>query len=81
VGTLTMYIAWLVGTLHCGLSSGDAFFRKGQLLKVARKQAHAGAKRRAARVRSAFRSVKRGTPFSRQKDRSRRLWITLGASV
>lgn len=55
---LTMQIARLVGTLHCGLSllSSD----KKQLTKVALKQAHAGAKRRAARVRSAPCSVKRG---------------------
>ena len=64
----------------CGLSSGT-FFRKGQLAKVALKQAHAGAERRAARVRSESLSVKRGGVFGRQKDLAAGLWITLGATV
>jgi hypothetical protein len=58
------------------LSSGQK-----QLPKVARKQAHAGAKRRAARVRSDSRSVKRDSTRRRQKDRSHGLWITFGATV
>jgi hypothetical protein len=71
---------WVGRYASCGLSSGT-FFGKGQLTKVALKQVHAGAERRAARVRSESRSVKRDGVFGRQKNRAVGLWITLGATV
>ena len=59
VCALTMQIARLVSTLHGGA--------RGKFLsKVPLKQAHGGAERRAARVRSAHRSVKRNAAFRRQ---------------
>jgi hypothetical protein len=57
VGALTVQIARLVSTLHGGISRGK-FFSKGPL-----KQAHGGAERRAARVRSASLSVKQKAGF------------------
>jgi hypothetical protein len=82
VSALTMQVAGLVGTLHCWLSllSSD-FFGGWATAKVASKQAHAGAERRAARVRSDSRSVKRKARPHRQRDRSLGLWITRGPSV
>jgi hypothetical protein len=83
VSALTMQIAGLVGSLHTGSCScvSDEFFDEWATVKVASKQAHAGAERRAARVRSESRSVKRNGARDRQKDRSPGLWITLGATV
>ena len=79
VSALTMQIARLVSTLHAGSRAGKLS------RKIALKQAHAGAERRAARVRSASLSVKREAAFraaiDRQKIRARGLWITLGPSV
>jgi hypothetical protein len=82
VDALTMQVAGLISTLHCWLSllSSD-FFQGWATAKVASKQAHAGAERRAARVRSDSRSVKRKASAGRQTDRSFRLWITRGPSV
>jgi hypothetical protein len=59
VSALAMQIARLVSTLHSGLSRGKFFS------KVPLKQAHGGAERRAARVRSTHRSVKRNAAFRR----------------
>jgi len=70
VSALTVQIAGLVCTLHAALT-----------WKIAPKQAHGGRKRRAARVRSDSRSVKRKEGSSRQKDRARRLWITSRQSI
>jgi hypothetical protein len=82
VSALTMQVAGLVGTLHCWLSllSSD-FFGGWATAKVASKQAHAGAERRAARVRSDSRSVKRKASARGQTVRSLGLWITRGPSV
>lgn len=57
VGALTVQIARLVSTLHGGISRGKFFS------KVPLKQAHGGAERRAARVRSTSLSVKRVAAF------------------
>ena len=57
---LAMQIARLVRTLHGGISRGNFFS------KVPLKQAHGGAERRAARVRSTYLSVKRVAAFRRQ---------------
>ena len=59
VRALTMQIARLVRTLHGGISRGKIFS------KVPLKQAHGGAERRAARVRSTYLSVKRAAAFRR----------------
>lgn len=75
VSALTVQIAGLVGTLHAGSR------RNNWLRKFAPKQAHGGRKERAARVRSASCSVKRGEDSCRQKDRARRLWITSRQSI
>ena len=75
VSALTVQVARLVCTLHAG----------GRLVRLAwksaPKQAHGGRKERAARVRSASCSVKRGEDSCRQKDRARRLWITSRQSI
>ena len=60
VRALTMQIARLVRTLHGGISRGKFFS------KVPLKQAHGGAERRAARVRSTSLSVKRVAAFRRR---------------
>ena len=60
VGALTVQIARLVSTLHGGISRGKFFS------KVPLKQAHGGAERRAARVRSASLSVKQKAGFRGQ---------------
>ena len=75
VSALTVQVARLVCTLHAG----------GRLVRLAwksaPKQAHGERKERAARVRSASCSVKRGEDSCRQKDRARRLWITSRQSI
>jgi hypothetical protein len=60
VRALSMQIARLVRTLHGGISRGKFFS------KVPLKQAHGGAERRAARVRSTSLSVKRVAAFRRR---------------
>jgi hypothetical protein len=75
VSALTVQIARLVCTLH----AGDRSVRLSR--KGAPKQAHGGRKRRAARVRSAPRSVKREEGCARQKDRACGLWITSRQSI
>ena len=75
VSALTVQIARLVCTLH----AGDRLVRLAW--KVAPKQAHGGRKRRAARVRSEYSSVKRAAGSCRQKDRARGLWITPRQSI
>jgi hypothetical protein len=75
VSALTVQVARLVCTLHA-CDRLVSLARKG-----APKQAHGGRKRRAARVRSDSRSVKRGPGSSRQKDRARGLWITSRQSI
>jgi hypothetical protein len=61
VSALTMQVAGLVSTLHNALAASvrDSFNPARATAKVALKQAHAGAERRAARVRSESGSVKR----------------------
>lgn len=71
MGAFTVKVARLIGALHAESRSA----------KTALKQAHGGSKRRAARVRSDFLSVKRTMYENRNEFAGLDLWITLSGRV